>query len=94
MTWYEDLRHIEWNGRKYTVLDKIKDQERTCLGLASYAEVAKVAAAMNAGQRRALPSHLVWVEEQEGGFLALSKKDTDQILKRKGERAMEAFRKK
>ena len=94
MTWHEDLRHIDWNGRKFTVLDKIKEEGRTFLGLASYEEVAGVAAAMDAGKRVPLPSNLAWVEELASGFTALSKKDTNQILKRKSERATEAFRKK
>jgi hypothetical protein len=94
MTWYEDLRHIEWNGRKYTVLDKIKGEGRTCLGLADFKDVAEVAAAMNLGQRRPLPVNLVWVEETEAGFVPLTRKDTDRILKQKSERAVEAFRKK
>jgi hypothetical protein len=94
MTWYEDLRHIEWNGRKYTVLDKIQEEGRSYLGLALFEDVAAVAAAMDAGQRSPLPSDLSWVEEQAGAFAALPRKEVDRILKRKSERAMEAFRKK
>jgi hypothetical protein len=94
MTWYEDLRHIDWNGAKYTVLDKFKEEGRTYLGLAGYADVAEVAKAMDAGQRRSLPSNLTWVEEREDGFSSLSRKDTERILKRKSERATEAFRRK
>jgi len=92
MTWYEDLRHIDWNEGRYTILDKVKEGGRTYLGLAAYAEVAEVAQAMDAGQRRPLPSTLTWVEERDGGFLALSRKEVDTLLKRKSERAAEAFR--
>lgn len=94
MTWYEDLRHIEWNGRKYTVLDKIKEEGRSYLGLATFDEVAEVATAMNAGKRLPLPTRLIWVEEDGTCFTPLAKKEVDQIMKRKGERAVEAFRKK
>ena len=76
------------------MLDKFKEEGRTYLGLAGYVEVAEVAKAMDAGQRRPLPSNLTWVEEREDGFSALTRKDTARILKRKSERATEAFRRK
>lgn len=94
MTWYEDLRHIDWNGEKYTVLDKIKEEGRVYLGLAAFDEVAAVAEAMNAGIRRPLPSQLTWVEEIAEGFKALSKREVEQLQARKSARAVAAFRKK
>ncbi len=93
MTWYEDLRHIEWSGRKYTVLDKIKEEGRLYLGLATFDEVAEVAAAMNAGLRRPLPTRLVWVEETGEGFIPLGKAELARIQVRKSARAAEAFKK-
>lgn len=94
MTWYEDLRHIDWNGEKFTVLDKIKEEGRLYLGLATFAEVAAVAEAMNAGIRRPLPSQLTWVEESSEGFMLLSKREVEQLQARKSARAVAAFRKK
>jgi hypothetical protein len=94
MSWHEDLRSIDWNGGKYAVLDKIQEDGRTYLGLAAFEEVAAVAAAMDAGRLRSLPTQLIWVEETETGFIGLHKKVIDLILKRKGDRALEAFRKK
>lgn len=94
MTWYEDLRHIEWEGKKYTVLDKIKDEGRAYLGLAPFDEVAAVAEAMNAGIRRPLPARLAWVEESSEGFTPLAKADVERLQARKSARAAEAFRKK
>jgi hypothetical protein len=94
MTWHEDLRTIEWNGGKFTVLDKIKEEGRTYLGLAPFEDVAKVAAARDASQPQSLPTHLIWVEESSDGFTLLPRKAVDQILKRKADRAVEAFRKK
>ena len=94
MTWHEDLRSIEWNGRKYTVLDKIKEESRLYLGLATYEEVAEVATAMDSGHPRPLPTQLTWVEERGTEFIPLSRKVVDQILKRKRDRAMDSFLKK
>ena len=56
-------------------------------------EVAEVAAAMDVGRPRPLPSNLTWVEEAGTEFLLLPKKTVDLILKRKSNRALEAFRK-
>lgn len=93
MTWYEDLRHIDWDGKRYTVLDKIKEEGRVYLGLATFEEVAAVAEAMNAGIRRPLPSRLTWVEESSEGFMPLSKREVEQLQARKSARAVAAFRK-
>lgn len=92
MTWRDDLRHIDWNGRKYLVLDIVKEEGRTYLGLAPFEAVSEAATAMDAGRSRPLPSRLSWVEETMEGFFPLSRKASDQILKRKRERAAEAFR--
>ena len=94
MSWHEDLRSIDWNGHKYSVLDKIKEEGSTYLGLAAFQEVAEVAAAMDAGRPRPLPHHLIWVEEVGTEFIPLSKKAVDLILKRKSDRALAAFRRK
>jgi hypothetical protein len=93
MTWYEDLRHIEWNSQKFTVLDKIKEEGRVYLGLAPFEEIAQVAEAMNAGTRRPLPTSLVWVEESSVGFHLLPKSEVARLQARKSARAVEAFRK-
>ena len=94
MNWHEDLRSIDWNGNKYSVLDKIKEEGRTYLGLATFQEVAEVAAARDAGRPRPLPRYLTWVEEAGTEFIPLSKKAVDMILKRKSDRAVAAFREK
>jgi hypothetical protein len=91
MTWHEDLRSVEWNGRKYLVLDKIKEEGRIYLGLAIFEDVAATANAMDAGRPRSLPSDLTWVEETGTEFAPLSRKAVKEILKRKGDRAKTAF---
>lgn len=93
MTWYEDLRHLDWDGTKFTILDTIKEEGRVYLGLAPFDEVAAVAEALNAGIRRPLPSQLTWVEESAEGFKALSKREVEQLQARKSARAVAAFRK-
>lgn len=93
MSWHEDLRCVDWNGRKYTVLDKVKEEGRTYLGLTLFHEVAEVAAAMDAGRPRSLPSNLLWVEEAGTEFIPLPRKAVELILKRKSDWALAAFRK-
>ena len=93
MGWYEDLRHIDWNGRRFTVLDSVKEEGRVLLGLAPFDEVAAVAKARDAGQPRPLPADLTWVEEQDGGFRALTRKEAADLMKRKRDRALAAFKK-
>lgn len=93
MTWYEDLRNIEWNGARYGVLDKISEGGHAYLGLVSFQELEAFAEAMNAGTPRPFPADLAWVEETPEGFTPISRETTERLKARKGELAAEAFRK-
>ena len=92
MTWQEDLRHVSWNGRAHTVLDRIEEAGRVFLGLVPSEEVAGLAQARDGGTRPAAP-RLIWVEEVAGGFRALSRKEEGELTRRRRERALQAFRK-
>ncbi|HWQ08723.1 MAG TPA: hypothetical protein VN436_06445 [Holophaga sp.] len=92
MTWQEDLRHLDWNGRAYTVLDRIEEEGRIYLGLAPSEDVAGLAQARDRGGHLPVPPRLTWVEEQADGFRGLSSKEGRQLVQRRLQRASRSFR--